>query len=477
MLAVALPLFAAGCVGEIVGGVGPGDDIDASPGPGPGPGPGGDGGVTPASDPSIPDLGHACDPGANTFFVSPSGSDSAAGSQSAPWKTLSKAAATLRAGQTACVLPGDYRESFTWNRAGAAGQPIALVGQSDSRSARFTGELQLGSAARYLRIANLKMKATSSSAEPLVILGARDVELVNIELSDSNKMWWSSVDGLLLANSWIHHNTIGIDCTPGPCRNIAIIGTLIECSGYSSAGGCQAATEFSFGGPSDGIGAESDTDHWRIVRSVSRFNVTDGFDIKGSNIIVEDSMSYGNGGGGFKIWGGGETRIQNSLAFHNHNGVELYEAAGASYQVINVTAADNDLAALAVYADNGHFATTVNVKNCIFAFAREANTISTSVTWTGSNNLYWLDEDRQLKGGAREYTKADVSAGRLPDASAMLGDPQFMTRDSGTTSDYHVRTGSPAIDHGTASGAPAADLAGRLRPAGGGVDVGAYEAP
>ena len=40
---------------------------------------------------------------------------------------------------------------------------------------------------------------------------------------------------------------------------------------------------------------------------------------------------------------------------------------------------------------------------------------------------------------------------------------------------YHLGAGSPAIDQGTASGAPADDLDGDARPAGAGVDIGADE--
>jgi hypothetical protein len=41
--------------------------------------------------------------------------------------------------------------------------------------------------------------------------------------------------------------------------------------------------------------------------------------------------------------------------------------------------------------------------------------------------------------------------------------------------DYHLKTGSPAINAGTRVSAPYADLAGLPRPAGGSIDIGAYE--
>ena len=41
--------------------------------------------------------------------------------------------------------------------------------------------------------------------------------------------------------------------------------------------------------------------------------------------------------------------------------------------------------------------------------------------------------------------------------------------------DYHLKEGSPAVDAGTAAGAPATDMDGDPRPSGEGVDVGADE--
>jgi len=41
--------------------------------------------------------------------------------------------------------------------------------------------------------------------------------------------------------------------------------------------------------------------------------------------------------------------------------------------------------------------------------------------------------------------------------------------------DYHVKTGSPAINLGTTLAAPTLDLDGVARPTGGAVDIGVYE--
>jgi hypothetical protein len=44
-----------------------------------------------------------------------------------------------------------------------------------------------------------------------------------------------------------------------------------------------------------------------------------------------------------------------------------------------------------------------------------------------------------------------------------------------SSGDYRLKSGSPAINAGTSAGAPAADLDGRPRPAGGLFDIGAFE--
>jgi hypothetical protein len=55
----------------------------------------------------------------------------------------------------------------------------------------------------------------------------------------------------------------------------------------------------------------------------------------------------------------------------------------------------------------------------------------------------------------------------------MDADPLFVGGSTGMSA--QLRKGSPCIDAGTATGAPAADILGRPRPAGMGVDMGAYE--
>jgi hypothetical protein len=65
-------------------------------------------------------------PSGSTFYVSPTGSDSAAGSSNAPWRTIQKAASNLKAGQTAIVSAGNYGERVTIANSGTQASPITL---------------------------------------------------------------------------------------------------------------------------------------------------------------------------------------------------------------------------------------------------------------------------------------------------------------------------------------------------------------
>src|SRR5689334_14574826 len=98
---------------------------------------GGDGGTGPGRDagfddpPDInPDISHLCDPGPNTFFVSPTGNDGADGlTMATAWKTMPATVGKLKAGQTACIAAGDYRLDGTLSitAAGDADHYISFV--------------------------------------------------------------------------------------------------------------------------------------------------------------------------------------------------------------------------------------------------------------------------------------------------------------------------------------------------------------
>ncbi|WP_409342822.1 right-handed parallel beta-helix repeat-containing protein [Paenibacillus sp. MBLB4367] len=78
----------------------------------------------------------------NTYYVSPNGNDTNAGTESAPWKTLKKAAATLQAGDTAIFNDGEYisNTAITFANNGTAGEPITIKAKNKHMAKlSFTG--------------------------------------------------------------------------------------------------------------------------------------------------------------------------------------------------------------------------------------------------------------------------------------------------------------------------------------------------
>ena len=63
---------------------------------------------------------------ASTYYVSPSGSDAAAGTQSAPFATVQFGVGKLSPGDVLVLRAGDYHEAVTVNRSGTAAAPILI---------------------------------------------------------------------------------------------------------------------------------------------------------------------------------------------------------------------------------------------------------------------------------------------------------------------------------------------------------------
>lgn len=74
---------------------------------------------------------------AATYYLSPSGSDSNPGTSALPWKTLHKAAAAVRAGDTVIVRDGTYAGGVWIETPGTSAQPIVF--KADGRGAIVDG--------------------------------------------------------------------------------------------------------------------------------------------------------------------------------------------------------------------------------------------------------------------------------------------------------------------------------------------------
>jgi len=103
-----------------------------------------------------------------------------------------------------------------------------------------------------------------------------------------------------------------------------------------------------------------------------------------------------------------------------------------------------------------------------------SSTMTNCILWGGSpEEIYDLSSTLSI-------TYSDIQGGYTGtgniNADPMFLDPDGLDNIPGTEDDdLHLKSGSPCIDTGTATGAPDTDIEGKPRPLGKGYDMGAYE--
>ena len=95
---------------------------------------------------------------AATYYVSPGGSDSNTGTQAAPWRTLSKANATLVAGDACMIAAGTYNDPIQPATNGTATARISYVGNLASPAAVTVGSLYIDKA--YVSVKGVRSSGT-----------------------------------------------------------------------------------------------------------------------------------------------------------------------------------------------------------------------------------------------------------------------------------------------------------------------------
>jgi hypothetical protein len=106
--------------------------------------------------------------------ASPSGSDSAAGTVTAPWRTAQHLLDGLSAGMTGCLRAGTYRESVRVGHGGASGAPITLTSFPGERGL-LVGRFYVPSGSNFVNVSGLDLDGTNSSDLPSPTLYASDI--------------------------------------------------------------------------------------------------------------------------------------------------------------------------------------------------------------------------------------------------------------------------------------------------------------
>jgi hypothetical protein len=274
----------------------------------------------------------------NVYYVAPTGTDSAAGTQAAPWASIAQAQARAQAGDTVYFRGGAYAytrartsctsqtgrvDAITLNKSGAAGSPIRYWAYPNEKPvfdfSRMTDNC---------RIKGFDVTGSYLHLKGLAVTGVRQNNNLNHE---SWGIWVSGSNNTFeLINA--HHNM-------GP-------GLFIQDGGGNlvlnsdSHDNYDSMTSNGAGESADGFGAHISANHpGNVFRGCRAWNNSDdGFDLINafSPVTIESSWSWKSGyipgtttaagnGNGFKVGGYGGGYVSNgvkhtvrlSVAFNN----------------------------------------------------------------------------------------------------------------------------------------------------------------
>jgi hypothetical protein len=362
------------------------------------------------------------------YYVSTTGSDTNSGSQSSPWKTIAHANSALTLGTNGTVVhvaPGTYSGSITTTRVGTSTARIRYI--SDQKwGARLIGgsSVMWSVKGSYTDIVGFEFDGSVySSCCAIATYSATNVRILNNKIHDTAKSGNTTQNAVIALSA-------DVSTTSLTYSNALIDGNLI----YHNNGGASGSTPNNSGQHS-------------IYSALSG-------DVISNNVIVDQ-------GGGWCVtsWHkvGKWTVINNTLANCRNGGIVVGDDSATGILHNNDTIVNN------VVVNSGNSTTGnggINFRQC-----GTGNVVQ--------NNLMYGNVPSNYVGSCGGATLGGTQTG------SNFGTFQNYT---GTgTGDYHLVSGSTAIDHGTqtcAAGAtciPTKDMDGSARPQGTATDLGAYE--
>ena len=370
---------------------------------------------------------------ATTYYVATTGKDSNSGTQSAPFKTINKAAKVVQAGDTVRVLPGQYA---------AAGSSVhgILTQANGTASSRI----------RFVSDTKWDAKIVSSGAYNVWSNTGNYVDIEGFEVVGDS----AANVGISNLGSFVRiigNKVHGIPATTG-CSN-GNGGAGIEHGNYSASDNDTIGNiVYDIGPlPADGLPVKS---YCNLAQGIYSSN------LRGH---IQNNIVYRVAAYGLHLWhAANNVVISNNLSFNN--GAKTASGFHGGGAIVGA----GDLPG-GIILDNTTVSNNIIRNNRGFAIYEMGN--------TGSGNRF-LNNIIFRNGNNTIMLQTGLASG------TRTSDPQMVNFQMDGTGDYHLKSTSPAIDAGTTACAaetsscvPSTDFDGVNRPQGSAYDIGPFEYP
>jgi hypothetical protein len=420
----------------------------------------------------------------HTYYVATNGKDSNSGSAAAPFATLQQAMMSLHPGDTLNVEPGSYAGFVAgWDSApatsgdlygtvaGTAAAPITI--QADPSAA--PGSVIINTRANEVRY--------GIDLEP----GCDYVHLIGFTIADSGGITTSSDRGggikVVGNNDQVINNTVtnivyGFGIIADNANNVVLKNNTV--TGTGSQGNDNYGHGIYLSGSLDGAVVQGNVIHNNDLIGIHiNGDVSEGGVGLVTHALIENNFIYNNGQNGINADGLQSSVIENNLIYGYQNyGIALYQidaSAGSKNNVIvnNTIVSTVSGAGAAVRILDGGTGNTI-LNNILLGGGGIALRISNdSLSGLVSNYNIGGSSYFQSEDSGSTQTLAQWRTQKGQDANSLTATTtQLFVNASGNN--YHLASGSPAINAGTNTDAPATDILGIARPLGQ-IDIGAYQ--
>jgi hypothetical protein len=374
-----------------------------------------------------------------THYVSPSGNDLNAGTSSAPWRTIQKAANTVVAGDTVILMNGTYEEpSINMARGGTALAPVTFKAQNKWQAviSSYSGcNPGISVSASYITLQDFRM-TTSPKNVTCGVYSSANIDIRaweartptpsspstgrtghisrGLKLDGLNRAlaWKSNQDDTILENCVINSAVEAMLNSNNILRNNEITGQDQGGNSIISKGGARNTLIYNNlihnkARNGSGIvlgGGSCDACHFDMSTNIEAYN-----NAAFNNIIINESGSYFNA---IVFQGPKDSSFFNNVVIGG--GISMYQGG----------------------RNTGPQAPAENpsIKNNIFVCNGSA---AGYIAYVGSFNV--------------DYNNFYNCTGVPSQAHAITGNPMFVNQ----ASDWHLQPGSPAINSGAALTMPA----------------------